>query len=343
MDKCTVKTATKTAMPYSLTETRGSAPENKHSISVSLWTRDTLAGDEFCLPAAPAMPMPGHVEPVMAAPWVFARSTTKPFQAIPLLARHPNLPLDQVALCCASHAGSADHTQQVTALLSQAGLTKAALQCGSHHPVDAATREALIRRGHSPSTLHHNCSGKHAGMLLCCTLAKWPVDTYLHLQHPLQQAILDTLVDLTGCSQLQTAIDGCSAPTFYMPLSALARLYYQLAAGHSACLRQQQAMQAYPVLLGGVRRIDTGIIQATHGQVLAKVGADGVMALAHMPSQTGVAIKVWSGSEAARNHFTLWWLAQQGWLTHPHPAVARWQSTDRVNAAGMVVGHYNVI
>ena len=307
-------------MPYILSETRGSARENAHNLSVAVWTGDT------------------HRDALKNSPWVFARSSTKPFQAIPLVQAWPDMPLDWLALGCASHTGSPEHTRRVSKMLCQA--SNPVLQCGCHYPLDSATRLAMYKRGEIASSIHHNCSGKHAGMLLACQLNGWDLHTYLEPEHPLQQAIYAAISKLTGVLNLQTAIDGCSAPTFYMPLHALARLYYHLSSGNLPL--QQQAMAKHPALVGGVNRIDTGIMLATQGQVLAKVGADGVMALAHLPSQTGVAIKVWSGSELARNHFTLWWLARQGWLTAPHSAVSHWQAMTRTNNAGQVVGRYEV-
>jgi L-asparaginase II len=307
-----------TAMPYILSETRGSARENTHNLSVAVWTGDT------------------PLEVLKTSPWVFARSATKPFQSVPLLHAWPDIPLDWLALCCSSHTGSPAHQAIVNAMLDKAG--QPALQCGCHAPLDVESRLGLLMRGDKPTPIHHNCSGKHAGMLLACHFNGWPAHNYLQPDHPLQQAVAQALCRLTGVPRLQTALDGCSAPTFYMPLHALARLYYALACGDLS--RQQHAMVKHPVLIGGHGRVDTSIMQATQGQVLAKVGADGVMALAHLPSQTGVAIKVWSGNETARNHFTLWWLAQQGWLTEPCPLVAPWQNLNRSNHAGLVVGQY---
>ena len=47
-------------------------------------------------------------------------------------------------------------------------MTAAALACGPHPPFDDDARRALEEAGREPGRLHHNCSGKHAGMMLLC-------------------------------------------------------------------------------------------------------------------------------------------------------------------------------
>ena len=75
---------------------------------------------------------------------------------------------EELALACASHSGEPGHVAGVERMLAHAGLDVSALQCGTHWPTHRASADALVRAGRSPSPLHHNCSGKHAGFL-CAT------------------------------------------------------------------------------------------------------------------------------------------------------------------------------
>ena len=159
---------------------------------------------------------------------VFARSSLKSLQALPLLesgaAQRFGLSEVDVALALSSHNGEACHTEPVAALLARLGLSVEALRCGPQPPSDPTARKELERRGAKPSALHNNCSGKHAGFLcLACHLGAAP-EEYLNPESPVQVAVRAAVEEMTGVlpGELSTAIDGCSAPTFRMPLVRLA-------------------------------------------------------------------------------------------------------------------------
>lgn len=104
-------------------------------------------------------------------------------------------------------------------LLARSGSALTDLQCGAHPPFDSETAAELLRRGEAPTPLHHNCSGKHAGMLLACVLNGWPREGYPERAHPLQIRIRELHAELGGVplQQGHEGTDGCSVP-------ALARL-----------------------------------------------------------------------------------------------------------------------
>src|SRR5207249_7843069 len=132
-----------------------------------------------------------------------------------------------------SHGGEPFHVRAVRSILKTIGLDEKALQCGAHAPYHRPSAHALRQRGEQPTALHNNCSGKHAGMLALAVHLGAPVDTYLDPSHPVQRRIAARLEALAGLEArtLPTAVDGCSAPTFAMPLRNLALLYARLAAG----------------------------------------------------------------------------------------------------------------
>lgn len=251
------------------------------------------------------------------------RSTAKPFQLLPYLldGLHEQAPAAEpadLAVMMASHSGEPMHTERVAALLARWGLSPEALQCGVHPPLDVATHEALVRAGDPPSALHCNCSGKHAAMLAVCRERGWPAASYVDLQHPLQRRIRDLLLALLGRPPrpLPYAIDGCSLPTFVMPLVDLARLFARLACPDGAPLVEKrraapelrllyQAGTRHPELIAGTGCLDTRLMRALPRRVFTKVGAAGLHAMAVAPSPAyprglGIAVKVMDGDAGAR-------------------------------------------
>ncbi len=276
----------------------------------------------------------------------FFRSAAKPFQAMSLIQRGlaDELTIEELALCCASHTASARHLKVVARLLSKAGLSEAALQCGAHEPLDIETQAILRQTGQAARAIHNNCSGKHAGMLLYCKRQGLDPATYLDPAHPLQQAILADLRQRTGIADIPVAVDGCGAPVFYLPLVAMAGLYAQLGTD-TACALICKAMMSYPELVGGSGRVDTVIMQASGGKLLAKVGADGVLCVSRAGCDEGLAIKIADGSTEIRNLVAVEILIRLGWLDAAMATDSRLQPyrmLQRVNTQGRVIGDYQI-
>ncbi len=314
-----------------ITETRGPWVENRHSGWVVV---SNAAGVlEYCTPGGQEVA-------------TFFRSAAKPFQAIPLLEKGllPELAAEELAIACASHVASAEHLRWVRSLLRKSEMGEQALLCGPHLPLDAVMQTTLQETGQAPQPIHNNCSGKHAGMLLACHYHQWNPKTYLQMDHPLQQRILEELTCWGGGVAIERAVDGCGAPTFYLPLQTMARLFARLATGP---LTQPLvlAMTRHPILVGGEGRVDTALMQATAGGLLAKVGADGVICVAHLKKGRGLALKIADGNTAIRNLAIVPILAHLGWLKEEalrHPALTPFTQRERVNTCGQVVGQVEV-
>jgi len=99
--------------------------------------------------------------------YVYARSSAKPFQALPLVlsgaADAFGLSDEELAVACASHNAEAPHLAAVRSLLEKAGLVEDELQNGAHPPLYEPEAARLARSDEEPRTIHGNCSGKHAG------------------------------------------------------------------------------------------------------------------------------------------------------------------------------------
>ncbi|CAG0966649.1 L-asparaginase [Burkholderiales bacterium] len=280
----------------------------------------------------------------------FTRSALKPLQALPFVAAGGparfGLVAEQVALLCASHSGEAKHQAAVADMLAKAGCSVGELGCGTHAPL---VYEALGEPPPPPpySPLAHNCSGKHAGMLACCVLHGWPREGYLDPTHPLQATIRTSIARHAGTDEdaLAPAIDGCSAPNYALPLTALARAYARVArpddGGDDAPARRMvaDAMTAHPDYVSGERRSDLALMRAGRGDWIAKVGAEGVQAIGLRRAGLGIAIKLADGSARAVAPVAVAILESLGVLdAAARSELAAWAAPVLHNARGAVVG-----
>lgn len=280
------------------------------------------------------------------------RSTAKPFQTMAVVEsgaadRFEMAPAD-IAVIAASHSGEPRHTDAVQRLLARAGLTVAALQTGTHPPLHGPTRMALEQRGESLSPLHHNCSGKHAGMLCACVHHGWDHRTYLRPDHPMQRAVLRLVSDMVGVrpQEVATAIDGCGVPTFAVPLVAIARGFARLAEPRSiapphaaAAARVRAAMLAHPEMVAGEGRLDTDLMALASGRVLAKAGAEACYGVSLVERGWGVAVKIEDGNPRATPIAVVEALRQLGALTDSQlDALAGYARPLVRNYRGEVVG-----
>lgn len=242
------------------------------------------------------------------------RSTIKPIQAIPFVtsgaADHFNVDERELAVICASHEGEPIHTEAVAGMLARAGLDETALRCGAHAPYNTETARKLEAAGQPFTQLHNNCSGKHTGMLMTAVLLGFTLNDYYSAEHPVQREIIRVFARLADLNEdIPTGIDGCSAPTFGVPLSSLAVAFARLisssdsdSTGARAADRIVAAMINHPEMIGGTSgRFDTDLLRAGHGKLICKIGAEavysvGVLPCERFPRGAGVAIKMEDGS-----------------------------------------------
>lgn len=240
----------------------------------------------------------------------FWRSSAKPFQALPLIleggVQQFDLTGPELAIVTSSHGGEERHLELVTALLEKIGAGPADLGCGVHWPSTLSARKALLDSGREPTALHNNCSGKHTGMLMLARKLGAPAEGYLAPDHPVQLRIAESIRRFTGLSphaSIKTAIDGCGAPTFFLPLNRMAFAYAQLADPRgmeiveaSAMTLISEALRAYPELVSGEDRLEVRLSEASGGRFVAKGGAEAVFGLGIPERGWGMAIKVADGN-----------------------------------------------
>nr|WP_194956549.1 asparaginase [Aeromicrobium phoceense] len=231
---------------------------------------------------------------------MWPRSSVKPFQAVAMVRHGLDLPERLMALAAASHNGEPDHIAGALAILARAGLDERALRNPPDLPGGTTAMRDWLESGQGPEQISHNCSGKHAAMLLTCVTAGWDTETYLAPDHPLQRAIRETIEEFTGVPVSHETVDGCGAPLFATTVTGLARGIGRLAASpqqapDSAEARVAHAMSTHPHMVAGGQRPTTTLMRAVPGLV-AKDGADGIFT-AGLPDGSAVAFKVLDGAE----------------------------------------------
>ncbi len=252
---------------------------------------------------------------------IFPRSAVKVLQALPLVASgaadHYGLTDAELALACASHGGEPRHAAAAASMLAKAGVDVEALECGSHWPYFDGAIKAMAAAGQTPTALNNNCSGKHAGFVcLGCLMADNSASGgerraflrgYVKPDHPVMREVSAALQASTGVDlrQAPMGIDGCSIPTFAIPLRHLALAFARVGTGmglspeHArAALRLRQAVARAPDMVAGTGRFDSRVMECLGERVFCKVGAEGVYCAALPELGLGVAIKMDDGNTA---------------------------------------------
>jgi L-asparaginase II len=241
---------------------------------------------------------------------VYPRSAVKALQALPLVeggfADKYGLTGAEIALACASHSGEPQHVATAAAMLKKAGRPPGCLECGTHWPLGEEAARSLAAGGRTPTALHNNCSGKHAGFIcLACGLGTEP-EGYVTPEHPVQQAVRAALEDLTGASHGPEVrgTDGCSIPTYAVALPALAFGFARFGSGagiSKACARAagriRKAVAEHPFMVAGSGRFDTLIMERFGERVFVKTGAEGVHCAALPELGYGIAVKCDDGTK----------------------------------------------
>jgi L-asparaginase II len=252
------------------------------------------------------------------------RSAVKPFGLVALLEaggeKEFSLEPAELAIMAGSHSGEDLHVRTLQALYRRTGITQNALGCGTlNMPLDKLTAARLARDGERPGQIRHMCSGQHSVFLLMSKMAGWSPVEYWNVDHPSQLALRDAVARAfrTSPTRLRTGIDGCGIPTFAFPLREIAWAYALLAdpgripsddprsklAPYYETIRS--VMLAHPEMIGGTHdRLDTSVMKALPGRVVAKGGAEALRAIGILPgprgsgqsvAATGLALKIEDG------------------------------------------------
>jgi L-asparaginase II len=251
------------------------------------------------------------------------RSAVKPFGLVALLEaggqREFNLEPAELALMTSSHSGEDLHVRTLLGLFRRTGLSQSQLGTGAMPPLDELTAARLARDGERPGQVRHMCSGQHASFLLLCKLHGWSTDEYWEPGHPAMVAFAAAVARAfaTTPARLRSGTDACGIPTFAFSLREIAWAYALLAdpgaipAGDPRTSLApfyetiRAAMLAHPEMVGGTHnRLDTSLMKAVPGRVIAKGGAEALRAVGVLPgprasgqsaASSGLALKIEDG------------------------------------------------
>ncbi|MER8387989.1 asparaginase [Mesorhizobium sp. M1329] len=263
---------------------------------------------------------------------VFPRSAVKAIQALPLVesgaADAYGFGDRELALACASHSGEPPHVELARAMLAKAGLDETALECGAHWPSSHGATLALARAGSVPNALHNNCSGKHSGFLCTCVHSGIAHRGYVKAGHASQEMVREAMQAVTGAAHDadHRGTDGCSIPTYAVPLRSFALGFARMATGAGfepvrarAAERLLSACMAEPFFVAGTGRSDVAMMEAAPGRIFVKGGAEGVFCAALPELGLGIALKCDDGAGRAAEVMVAAVLAK---LLHANHALA---------------------
>ncbi len=304
-------------------ETRNGVVEGGHDLSVAVFDTDgvILSSGDIDRP-------------------FYIRSSAKPFQAAVSQLNGADLDPLRLALAAASHQGFPVHIAMVEVMLDEAGLDSSDLGCPPSFPASSSARDLVIRAGFDqPSSLWHNCSGKHAAMLRACVANGWDLETYLDPGHPLQKSVAEMLAVVTARPGDPVGIDGCGAPVTTVTTEGLARAFHRL--GNDPAFSDVFiAMHRYPGMTRGVGMVDDTV--ARWWNAVAKIGAIGCLGVA-LGDGVGIAVKSWDGTEPAIGVVLMETLRRIGLMTTAAEAAVADLANPPVLGGGQQVGRLEIM
>ena len=142
---------------------------------------------------------------------------------------------------------------------------------------------------------------------------RWPASSKRRLKaiagldHPVQRAVARTISELCDIDlgSQPHGIDGCSVPTWAIPLRNLALGFARFGSGvtlsegrRAAARRIIEAVRAHPFMVAGTNRFCTRVMQAVP-RAFVKTGAEGVFCGAIPHAGLGIALKCDDGAARA--------------------------------------------
>ena len=167
---------------------------------------------------------------------------------------------------------------------------------------------------------------------------------------PVDGAGAGTTCDLAP-GAIDQAIDGCSAPTFRLPLPNLATALARLATpdrleGERAahCRRLTRAAGAHPHLVAGNHgRPCTALARATGGRLFPKIGAEGVYVIGVCGADRGLAVKVDDGGKRGLHALVMALVERFGLAGEDELERLRdWRDLKLTNHRGLEIGRLEV-
>lgn len=246
----------------------------------------------------------------------YLRSCAKPLQASLLIDYGMDIKYDmsdeEIAICCASHAGEDVHLEVERNLLNKLGIDETFLKCGLHKPLSKTKQDEMLLKGEVENVLHNNCAGKHIMMLGLCKMNGWDLTAYDEEEHPLQIKIKEKITELCELKhRFPMTKDGCGVPIMSMPLEDMLKGYLNLFT-NPRYEKIKNAFVNHPYLIGGENRLDTKIIQNSEN-IIAKVGAGGLCIVVNLEKEEAFVVKISDCDMKAREYVVVQSLKNLHW------------------------------
>ena len=240
---------------------------------------------------------------------VFYRSASKPIQALPIykygLDKIYGIEDKESVVMSASHAGEPFHVEAVESILKKGGFTEDILCMKPTHPGHEGANEARIRAGIPLRKIYHNCSGKHAALLLIQKYLGGVPEDYWKVDTPVFKEVADTIGAMAETDRMKIGVDGCGVPVFAVGMKNIAISYKNLACPDKikdeglqrAAIDNVGRILRHPEMIRGTDFLCS--IMNEDPNIIAKGGANGVYGFGLKEQRLGIAFKFVDGTEAA--------------------------------------------
>ena len=145
------------------------------------------------------------------------------------------------------------------------------------------------------SRVFHPCSGKHLAYVAAMAREGLSGADYTGTQTPIHLR-LAKLITAAGVDEQHWVTDSCGLPSLVASIAAISQLWSSLGAASGASSLLKFWTQR-PDLIGGPERLDSWITVQSNGRLIAKEGADGILAVrsSSTDDDTSVIVKISSG------------------------------------------------
>lgn len=237
------------------------------------------------------------------------RSSSKPLQALPVIARNIDrkygLTEGECVIFSGSHAGEKIHVDVLESIAKKADLREEDMIMLPTWPANETHKIELIRAGKEPRKFYHNCAGKHLALMMLQRELGGPVESYWKISSPAQQEVQSTICKMSETSGAQISLDGCGVPVFTVPLKNIAIAYKNLAcvdtiqdeALQEAARRYVPTLHEHPLMVRGTGFICS--VMNMDSNIIAKGGANGVYGFGLKKQRVGVSFKLADGTESS--------------------------------------------
>ena len=242
---------------------------------------------------------------------VYYRSASKPFQALPVIARHLDekygFTEQESVIMAGSHLGEPFHVAAIRSMFGKAQMDLNDLIMKPTVPGSNSANEERIRKGLPAEKIYHNCSGKHTGaMVLQKELDPRHIRDYWKVDSAAQKEILRTISVLSEVpqEQVEIGVDGCGVPVFAVPIQNIAVAFKNIACIDTikdpdlqdAARRFIPRIHKYPLMMRGTGYLCSLINYDPN--LVAKGGANGVYGIGLKKERIGISLKIKDGTEA---------------------------------------------